>query len=138
MYFFILNWGHFLIPFQEIGSGEGEKETDKQTNIGVGEKHWLVASHMWPELGSKLHPRYVLWPAVEPETFWCTGWYSNHWVTRLVPLSGFSIRINLALLNELIIFIFSILENRFSNTRSIKTCNLIESTWRTVQARCLH
>ena len=38
---------------------EREKERERERNIHVREKHRLVTSHMHPDQGSNLQPRYV-------------------------------------------------------------------------------
>ena len=45
------------------------REREKERNIYVREKHWLVSSHMCPNQGLN-PPRYVPWPGIEPVT-WC-------------------------------------------------------------------
>ena len=44
-------------------------------------KHWSVASRTHPDRGLNLQPRYVLWPGIEPATFWCRERHSNNWAT---------------------------------------------------------
>ena len=41
--------------------------------IDVREKHWSVASHMPPNWGSDLKPRYIPWPEIEPTTLLVYG-----------------------------------------------------------------
>ena len=43
----------------------GERETDRQTDIDVGEKHWLGASCMLPVWGQNLQHRHVPWSGIE-------------------------------------------------------------------------
>ena len=68
--FLILTWG-CVYWFQR------ERKGEREGNINVREKHWLVASRMYPDGGLNLQPRYVPWPGIELVTFWYTGWWSN-------------------------------------------------------------
>ena len=57
---------------------EREERRERERNIDVREKHGLVASQKCPDWGSNLHPTYVPWLRIKPQTFWCMGWRSNH------------------------------------------------------------
>ena len=67
-----------FIDFRERGREmrDGERERERN-NIDVREKHWLVASHMYPDRGSNPQLRYVPWPGIELLTFWCMAWHCN-------------------------------------------------------------
>ena len=47
-----------------------ERGRERERNIDVKEKHQLIASHMCPDWGLNLQPRYVPWPRNKPMTFW--------------------------------------------------------------------
>ena len=58
-----------LLIFRERGrEGERERETSVQERNIL-----LVAFCMCPNWGLNLPPRYVLWPGIEPTTFWHMG-----------------------------------------------------------------
>ena len=77
-FIFILTQGHFFIAFRGRQRGkEGERESRREREISVREKHLLVTSHMLPDQRLNLQPRYLPWLRIEPATFRCTGRWSK-------------------------------------------------------------
>lgn len=60
---------------------KGGREGERKINIVVRETQRLVASWICSDWGGDqiCNPDTCLWPWIEPATFWCTGWGSNHW-----------------------------------------------------------
>ena len=67
------------------------------------EKHWLVASYMYPYWGSNLHPRCVPWQGIELTTFWCIGRCFTNWGTRSGLCLCFGLIFSLRILTALFI-----------------------------------
>ena len=71
---------------------------EREKSIDVREKHWSAASYMHSDQWPNPQPRHVPDRGIEPVTFQCTGWRSNHRATlaRLLfqwfqaPISIFS------------------------------------------------
>ena len=83
-----------FIAFRENGMKEGGGEKEK--NIDVWEKHWLVASCMHPNRGENPQPRYVPWPGIDPRSLLVYGMMLQ---TTEPPSQGSSL-----LLNTLLVF----------------------------------
>ena len=84
-FFLILTWGytHWLQRERKEG-GWREKETDRDRDADLRERHQSVASHTCPDRGLNPQPRYMPWPGIEPTTFQFMGWCTNqlsrpHW-----------------------------------------------------------
>ena len=56
-----------------------ERGRKRKWHIHVREKHHSVASHMCPDRGSNLQPRYVPWLGIEPPAFWWVGNAPTNW-----------------------------------------------------------
>ena len=59
----------------------GRREKERERNIDVREKHWLIASPTHPYWGPNPQPRCVPWQGMEPVTFCFMAWCSTNWDT---------------------------------------------------------
>ena len=63
------------------------EEGERERNISVREKHWLVAIHAQtrchphPHQRSNPQPRYIPWPGIRPTTFLLRDDAPNNWAT---------------------------------------------------------
>ena len=71
-FFLIFTWEYICSLILEREEGR-ERERD----IDVREKHWLVTSRTRPSQGLNLQPRYGSCLGIQPAAFLCTDWHSS-------------------------------------------------------------
>ena len=76
-FFFKLSSKYMFINFREEEMRGTDRQTDRVKERQREKKHWSIAFYTLPNWGWNLQPRYVLWPGVKPETFWCPCQHCN-------------------------------------------------------------
>ena len=118
--------------------GEG-KEKERERNIKVWEKHWLVASLMSSNQGPNPQPKHVPWLGIEPATFCFAGRCPNNWATAVRARKIFHNGTDVAS-ETFIPFIFEGGEQRAKTKRSIfRDGNMISYIllWNVVESACI-
>ena len=72
----------FLKDFMYLFLERGEwREKDGKKPQCEKERHWLVASSVYPDQGPNQHLRHVPWLGIKLATLWFAGLHSIHWAT---------------------------------------------------------
>ena len=65
------------------------RDKERERNINVREKHWLVAFSVCPDWGMNPKPRHVPWLEIKPKIFWLAEQHPTNWTTpAMTPLAA--------------------------------------------------